>query len=265
MILGIDHIVILVGDLEAASADYTALGFTVVPGGEHTDGATHNALIAFADGSYLELLAFKRAAADHHWWLHTTAGNGLIDFALQPDSLADDIAAMAERGLCYKGPIGGGRLRPDGQRIEWELGMPPTPDLPFLCADVTPRALRVPDGVAWQHANGVMGIAGVTIAVADISASAARYRALLRAEDYGEVRLPGFAVAESGAHSAVFPLAGATMTLAAPAPDSHGPLHDRLDAHGEGIFALRLRSSIPAGTGPLNAERAHGARIELVH
>ncbi len=65
MIKGIDHVVILVKDLAQATADYTELGFTVVPGGEHSDGASHNALIAFADGSYIELFAFKREAPEH--------------------------------------------------------------------------------------------------------------------------------------------------------------------------------------------------------
>ena len=49
----IDHLVIMVRDLGAAIRDYSELGFTVVPGGSHPTG-THNALIAFADGSYLE-------------------------------------------------------------------------------------------------------------------------------------------------------------------------------------------------------------------
>src|SRR4051794_8519489 len=49
MIRAIDHVVILVNDLAATVADYTALGFTVTPGGEHTGGATHNALVVFAD------------------------------------------------------------------------------------------------------------------------------------------------------------------------------------------------------------------------
>lgn len=53
MIRSIDHIVILVGDLAAAVADYTERGFTVIPGGAHPSGATHNALVAFADGAYL--------------------------------------------------------------------------------------------------------------------------------------------------------------------------------------------------------------------
>ena len=70
MLKGIDHVVILVKNLDQAVADYTQLGFNVVPGGEHTDGATHNALVAFADGSYLELIAFKREAPEHRWWTH---------------------------------------------------------------------------------------------------------------------------------------------------------------------------------------------------
>ena len=63
MITGIDHIVILVADLDRAQAEYAAAGFTVVPGGEHAGGLTHNALVAFADGTYLELLAFRRPLA----------------------------------------------------------------------------------------------------------------------------------------------------------------------------------------------------------
>ena len=55
--LRLDHAVIAVADLAAAMADYEALGFTVRFGGEHPGRRTHNALIYFADGSYLELIA----------------------------------------------------------------------------------------------------------------------------------------------------------------------------------------------------------------
>ena len=68
MLQNIDHIVIVVRDLARASADYARAGFTVTPGGEHTGGATHNALITFADGAYLELLAFKVPGKTEHRW-----------------------------------------------------------------------------------------------------------------------------------------------------------------------------------------------------
>ena len=58
MLTRLDHLVILVRDLGRAVREYEKLGFTVIPGGEHADGLTHNALICFEDGSYLELVAF---------------------------------------------------------------------------------------------------------------------------------------------------------------------------------------------------------------
>jgi catechol 2,3-dioxygenase-like lactoylglutathione lyase family enzyme len=182
MIHAIDHVVILVHDLATATNDYAALGFTVTPGGVHADGATHNALVAFADGSYLELIAFRRAAPDHIWWRHTTNGEGLIDFALLPDAIDEDVAAARLRGLDMTGPFSGGRERPDGVRIAWKTARPATPDLPFLCGDVTPRDLRVPTGAARLHPNGVTGIARVLVATRDLAVSAARYRALLGIE-----------------------------------------------------------------------------------
>ena len=50
MLKGIDHLVIVVPELEAAIAGYRGLGFTVTPGGRHPIG-THNALIGLSDGS----------------------------------------------------------------------------------------------------------------------------------------------------------------------------------------------------------------------
>lgn len=175
----IDHIVVLVNDLAAATAQYTTRGFTVVPGGAHTDGATHNALIALADSSYIELIAFTRAAPEHRWWQHTQYGEGPIDWALLPSDIARDIATAQQRGVGYRGPIAGGRLRPDGQELRWQTGLAPSADLPFLCADVTPRTLRVPQGKSQQHANGAQGIARITVTVRDMEASTGHYRSLL--------------------------------------------------------------------------------------
>src|SRR5439155_691104 len=58
MLRQLDHVAMVVRDLDSATDDYRRRGFTVTPGGEHADGLTHNALIPFADGSYLELVAF---------------------------------------------------------------------------------------------------------------------------------------------------------------------------------------------------------------
>jgi catechol 2,3-dioxygenase-like lactoylglutathione lyase family enzyme len=259
MIRGIDHIVILVSDLAAASADYASLGFTVLPGGEHTGGATHNALVIFADDTYLELIAFKRAEPGHRWWRHSAAGEGLVDYALLPSAAEDDIAAARARGVAYEGPADGGRLRPDGQQVAWQLGMPPSADLPFLCGDVTPRELRVPRGAVRQHPNGVTGIAGLTIAVTDLDASVARYRALLGRDPIE---------AQPGALLAAFEIGGAALRLAAPAgeaaPAAEESLRARIAERGEGPYALALRTESAANAGTLDQGRTHGVPVELV-
>lgn len=58
---GLDHVVIVVSRLEPAVRKFRGLGFTVTLGGEN--GPTHNALIAFKDGTYIELIALRTASA----------------------------------------------------------------------------------------------------------------------------------------------------------------------------------------------------------
>src|SRR5262249_21751581 len=72
--------------------------------------------------------------------------------------------------------------RPDGRRIAWRsftTQSAPATRLPFVIEDVTPRNLRVPDGDATIHANGVTGVAGVIVLVADLAPSAPAFAALL--------------------------------------------------------------------------------------
>ncbi len=242
MLQAIDHVVILVNNLEQAASDYRTLGFNVVPGGTHTGGASHNVLVSFADGTYLELIAFTHAAPEHTWWPYTATGEGLIDFALLPSDIATDLDTARNRGLALDGPFPGGRLRPDGTRIEWQTGRSPTRDLPFFCADVTPRSLRVPHGDAWQHPNGAQGIAALTIAVQDVAASTARYQALL-----GTSNKSGFLLG-----SAVIQLASGEQAAA------------RIATRGEGPLALAIRVTPGSATGPLDLGLTHGVQIELV-
>src|SRR5262245_48940020 len=99
MLNGIDHLVVVVPELEAAIASYRGLGFSVVPGGRHPIG-THNALIAFADGAYLELIAFfEPPHGQHRWYKRLQEGGGLVDFCLQTDDLGGDVAAFRAAGV----------------------------------------------------------------------------------------------------------------------------------------------------------------------
>lgn len=241
----LDHVVIAVADLEQAMADYRELGFTVCPGGVHHGGVSHNALVIFADGSYFELIAYRQAAPDVRWWqILSGAGEGFVDFALLPGDVDSDLAAARQRGLALNGPIAGGRLRLDGARLDWKIVRPATTDLPFWCADVTPRELRVPAGDMRAHANGVTGISGVTVAVRDIDASTGRYSALVGPENV-ERRAGQTRVALTGC--------GITLT-----DDAQARAH--VAARGEGPMSLVLRGRSEM---PLDARLAHGAAMTV--
>lgn len=165
MLTGIDHIVIVVEDLDLAIAGYERLGFTVARGGRHPIG-THNALIGFADGAYIELIAFLDPSAAHPWNAALAKGGGLVDFCLQTDDLAHDIDAFRSAGVALGDPMPLTRERPDGYRLSWVLSIPPSSYsgvIPFLIRDETPRDERIPPKRA--HSNGAIGIRSITVAV----------------------------------------------------------------------------------------------------
>lgn len=275
MSLKLDHIVIAVHDLERTIADYGALGFHVVRGGDHPGRATHNALVVFGDGSYFELIAWREPSPTERWWqLLQRHGEGIVDFALLPRSTAATVADAKARGLLLEGPLDGGRVRPDGERLRWQTARSPSPDLPFLCGDLTPRALRVPEGEVRVHANGALGVASLALAVRDLDATLARYRALLGTEHDDADTHIGEPVAVPASHVrvAVIALGGSVLVLSSPRENAANSanvgeggdtLAQRLAARGEGPYALVLHTDKPQSTGTLDLARTHGALIEL--
>lgn len=265
--LQLDHLVILVNDLAAAVSNYEQLGFTVTPGGTHADGLTHNALITFRDGTYLELIAFVDAAdpRDNQWgWraLGTKVierGGGLIDYCAASDDLVSEVVALRERGLQVKDPTEGGRQRPDGQTLVWRSARfwQAGHELPFLIQDVTPRELRVPGGPATEHANGAIGIRQLTIAVADLDRLSESFAALT-----------GSAVPDQetdrrlDAISADFALGPQRLRLVEPA-NEFSMVQQQLETIGLGPFEVTLDKLNRRATMLLDVGLTHGVRIWL--
>jgi len=188
MIRGFDHVVFVVLDLDAAAAEHRERGFTVMPGGEHAGGLTHNALVGFEDGSYLELIAFHDLAAAHgkHSWAPVAErGGGWADFALLSNDLRQDVTALGD--LVAKPPEEGGRTRPDGLGIAWRVARLQKP-LPFLIEDLTARELRVPGGDAAKHANRTTGLAGIVLGATDPARITQQYT-LLRERGAPEIEV----------------------------------------------------------------------------
>ena len=170
MLTRLDHLVILVSDLEGAVRDYEGLGFGVTPGGEHADGLTRNALVPFRDGTYLELVAFVDPddPKDNVWgWRDFSPEEGLIDYCAASDALYEDVERFRNLGLEVDGPHDGGRRLPHGGEILWRSASFRQRGrvLPFLIEDLTPRDRRVPGGPAASHPNGAMGIARLEVSI----------------------------------------------------------------------------------------------------
>jgi catechol 2,3-dioxygenase-like lactoylglutathione lyase family enzyme len=277
MKFGMDHVVIAVADLARAVEDYRALGFTVAIGGRHPGRTSHNALVVFEDGAYLELIAWHAPGPDERWYnVHARHGDGLMDFALVPEDVPRAVAEAKDRGLVLDGPIDGGRVRPDGQQVKWQTGRQATFDLPFLCGDVTPRDLRVPAGEGRRHGNGALGVARVAVAVWDLKATLDRYRALLGVPpgetDLEAVRIDAPVVLpKKGIRAAVITLGPTALVLMTPlsladksatAPVAR-ELIDRLATRGEGPCAIALRTAPGHKACTLDRGLAHGVPIEM--
>ncbi|MBI2460242.1 MAG: VOC family protein [Candidatus Rokubacteria bacterium] len=255
MLIGIDHFVVAVRDLEAASRSYAELGFTVVRGGRHPVG-THNALIAFADGAYLELIAFYAPSPGHYWWAPLQRGGGLVDFCLRTDDLLADTAAFREAGVEIDDPTPLTRVRPDGYELSWVLALPRggyRGVAPFLIRDETPREERVPRETAQR--NRVSGVGTVAVAVDDVATVRHWYAAVLRRAGQ-EVRRDDLDAAGVG-----FAIGPHTFEFVAPR-GAAGPLAAWLRLHGPSPYAATLRTASGAG-GPLDEAKSMGARLVL--
>jgi catechol 2,3-dioxygenase-like lactoylglutathione lyase family enzyme len=262
MLTGIDHLVIVVPDLSTAIRDYTELGFNVVEGGLHPVG-THNGLISFSDGAYIELIAFYKPNVNHRWWQPLQQGGGLVDFCVGTDDLISDTAAFRSAGVDIADPTPQSRRRPDGYELHWIFSLARAAHrgvVPFIIEDITPREERIPR--ATPHPNEVTGIASVTIAVNNLQEVRHWYAESLRQEgkeiareDLGAVGV-GFAV---GPH---------TIEVMSPIPGSSGndqlePLHEWLERWGPSPYSGTMHSLVHPRE-PLDTSKSHNALLFLV-
>ena len=171
----LDHIIIHIPySLVQTPPPWLASAFTIAPGGRHGDGKTENKLVVFADGTYLELIAFtSEEAKEGHWW--GQKGYGIIDYAFTLEGGANAYKELQQSWEKLELPAGwkpgplqyGSRTRPDGVKIEWQVAFPDRGvrgEAPFWCFDVTPREKRVPsDEHLIEHPCGAKGVADLLL------------------------------------------------------------------------------------------------------
>jgi hypothetical protein len=183
----IDHVLIGVRDLERARMGWERLGFTVTPRGRHLGWGTGNYCIMFPD-DYLELLGIVDPRQFTNRLDEFLARReGAMGLAFATRSGAETAAELARRGLHPSEPRDLARQLelPEGTVLpRFRLVHLPPEDTPglaaFVCQHLTPELIRRP---AWlKHANGAVGLRGITVVVDETETLRQGYEKLFGAD-----------------------------------------------------------------------------------
>lgn len=179
---GIDHVVVLVRDLDKAQHAYARMGFALTPRGFHTLGSQNHCLMFGSD--YVELLAVPRPHPALQAFTDFLAkGEGLGAIALGTDDAGGLHASLAADGIAADPPLDFSRPV-DGQGdARFRIVYLPPDASPgcrvFACQHFTREVVWRPE--YQRHANGAIEIAAVAVVAENPEAAAASYGRLLAA------------------------------------------------------------------------------------
>jgi hypothetical protein len=180
----IDHVVLVVRELEAAAKTFTGLGFTLTPRAQHPWG-TANRLAQFRGGNFLEILEVERPELilEHSFGADPprfsfgafnrdflgARGEGLSMLVLQGRDSTADLERFAAAGLSRYAPLDFEReaTLPDGAKVKvaFSLAFAYDPALPrtgfFTCHNRFPANFWKP--TFQVHRNGSESIAEVVL------------------------------------------------------------------------------------------------------
>lgn len=171
-IKGIDHVMIVVPDLDRAAQAWARFGFDVQPRGVHKGLGTANHLMIL-DEDYIELLGVLEPLPNNLRYKEIgEQGGALANVALGTDGADLAHAAWTEAGLDPEPVIAFDRgVEIDGrtERAAFRIVRLPHAARPgvglFVCNHLTPHFVYRPE---WRnHANGAQGISHVTVVAAD--------------------------------------------------------------------------------------------------
>jgi catechol 2,3-dioxygenase-like lactoylglutathione lyase family enzyme len=190
-VIGLDHVVVAVRDLDAAAAAWRALGFTVSPRGTHSAHMGSGNYTMMLGEDYMELLGVL-VPTDHNAGLRAfLAGReGLDRAAFTTDDAVAGTEELRAKGLAAVGPIafgrpvtlpGGGEAEARFQVFQWPKEERPAGLGIFACQHLTRENVWIPE--LQRHANGASRIIRIEILARDPAAAAAHMARLLdRAE-----------------------------------------------------------------------------------
>lgn len=234
---GIDHVMVIVRDLEEAARVYTeVLGFTVIRGGSFP-GGLRNRAARFAS-TYLELMSVdpSQTPPDDELVRLLKEREGGYVLGLSVSSAQQTADALCARNFEVTGPAGSS-LIPEGskdvQTALWQTVAITNPVLPFEPIFFIQYASRAARSRPSEHQNTSVDLHSVWIAVKDLETATKGYGALgLRPGR--KLRMPQLA-AEGREISA-----GQGVILLLQATDTKGPLASYVAQQGEGVIGTSI-------------------------
>jgi catechol 2,3-dioxygenase-like lactoylglutathione lyase family enzyme len=273
-IKGIDHVVLVVRDLEAAHDAFRGMGFTVTPRGHHTLGSQNHCIMFGHD--YIELLWSPEGnphPSRQYYTEFARTGEGLAAIALKTDNVKGAYTEMLWAGFAPSDPAEFSRpveVREGMRDARFRASMAALDRTPggriFVIEHLTRALVWRPEYL--EHPNGAKEIAAVAIVAADVAATAQPYERLFdrRAEPIAEGLL---------VHTGDAPIAFATArSLAARLPEVRlgarpaprmAALFVRVADRDAAEAVLRAGGLKPArmpdGSVALGADAAHGVAL----
>ena len=201
-VIGIDHAVVMVRDLDAAAANWKRLGFTISPRGTHSAKMGSGNYTIMLDPDYIELLGVltdtEHNAPARAFLAHREGIERIAFTAVDSAAGAEEIRA---RGYEPIGPTDFERpvTMPDGSlsaakftTFQWPVAEAPGGLRIFACQHKTRETVWIPE--LMKHANGAQRLKQVLIASPEPATDAAHLVRLIdgstRAEPDGAIAVP---------------------------------------------------------------------------
>jgi hypothetical protein len=202
-VIGIDHAVVVVGDLDKAAENWKRLGFTVSPRGTHSAKMGSGNTTIMLDPDYIELLGIL-VETEHN--APTRAflakrGEGIERIAFTAIDSAAGAEEMRARGYEPVGPVDFERpvTMPDGSQsaakfriFQWPVAEAPGGLRIFACQHKTRETVWIPE--LMKHANGAKLLRQVLVVSPEAAEDAAHLARMIdrdvRAEPDGAVAVP---------------------------------------------------------------------------
>jgi len=202
-VIGIDHAVVMVKDLDKAAENYERFGFTVSPRGTHSPHMGSGNYTIMFDPDYMELLGVL-APTEHNAPARAfleTRGEGIERIAFTAVDSAAGAEEIRARGFAPVGPVDFERpvTMPDGTTsaakfrvFQWPVAEAPGGVRIFACQHKTRETVWIPE--LMSHANGARRLSEVLITTPEPAKDAAHLSRLIdreaTAEADGAVAVP---------------------------------------------------------------------------